>query len=148
MNTLQTTIDLFPTAAPVSANSQAPSAALPETTTVGSCASTSVVKVPSWFTAGAAARVAQLKGVAHLLVVDRGAVVGTAARATLLAAPASEPLARIMSATVSVTPETSREEAWRLMALQGLDCLAVVSGPLLVGLVTREDLADEARAAG
>jgi CBS domain-containing protein len=52
------------------------------------------------------------------------------------------------ASTSSVTPETPREEAWRLMALQGLDCLAVVSGPLLVGLVTREDLCDEARAAG
>jgi CBS domain-containing protein len=108
------------------------------------------VKVPSWFTSGAALRVAHLKGVEYLLVVDRGAVVGTVARRALAAAPAHEPLARTMVASpATVSADTSLREAWALMAARDLDCAQVTSGPLLVGLITREDLADgHQRAAG
>jgi Mg/Co/Ni transporter MgtE len=116
---------------------------------VGARASTVVVKVPCWFTAGAALRVAQLKRVEFLLVLDRGAVAGTVSRRVLAAAPASEPLGRWMTAsTAVVSSEAPCEEAWRVMALQGLECLPVVHGPLLVGLVAREDLTAETRAAG
>jgi Mg/Co/Ni transporter MgtE len=108
------------------------------------------VKVPSWFTAGAALRVAQLKQVEYLLVLDRGAVVGTVGARALASAPAGDPVARSMNASpATVTPETSRREAWRLMACLGLDCLPVTSGMLLVGVVTRAALEDQdQRAAG
>jgi hypothetical protein len=117
---------------------------------VGACASTSLVKVPAWFTAGAALRVAQLKGVAHLLLEDRGAVVGTASARVLRNAPAGEPLARWMSPMkLSISAETSRAEAAQLMDCLGVECLPVSSGVLLVGMVTREDLtSDDQRAAG
>lgn len=138
MNTLQTTLDLVPTE---TAPEPARAAGADQAATIGSCAGGAPVKLPAWFAVGAAARVAQLKGVGYLLVLDRGAVVGTIGRAALAAAPATDLLARWMTpVAVSVTPETTREEAWRLMALQGLDCLPVVSGPLLMGLVTREEL--------
>lgn len=113
--------------------------------TVGARASAAVVKVPSWFTASAALRVCQLKRVSHVLVVERGAVVGAAAARALAAAAASDPVCRSMvSSVVSVSPDTARDEAWRLMSLQGLDCLPIVSGPLLVGVITRDDLLDDA----
>jgi Mg/Co/Ni transporter MgtE len=117
---------------------------------VGACASTSFVKVPAWFSAGAALRVAQLKGVAYLLVEDRGAVVGTVSAHLLRTAPAAEPLARWMSPMkLTVSAETSRAEAGRLMECLGVECLPVSSGVLLIGLVTREDLAaGDQRAAG
>jgi Mg/Co/Ni transporter MgtE len=108
------------------------------------------VKVPSWFTSGAALRVAELKGVEYLLVVDRRVVVGTAARRALAAVRPDEPLARSMVASsAAVSPELSLDEARALMSTLGLDCLPVTSGPLLVGVITREDLTEQdQRAAG
>jgi hypothetical protein len=108
------------------------------------------VKVPSWFTSGAALRVAQLKRVEFLLVIDRGAVVGTADRRALSAAAPHEPLARSMvPCTATLSPELSLGEARARMSSLGLDCLPVTVGPLLLGLVTREDLTEEDhRAAG
>jgi CBS domain-containing protein len=107
------------------------------------------VKVPSWFTSGAALRVAQLKGVDHLLVLDRGAVVGTVATRSLALAPLWEPLARLMSPVLkSIPSEVSVDQARSLMTSLGLDCLPVTSGPLLVGLVTLGDLTEEHRLAG
>jgi CBS domain-containing protein len=106
------------------------------------------VKVPSWFTSGAALRVAHLKGVEHLLVLDRGAVVGTVTRRALAAAPGHEPLARTMVASpATLSAEASLREARALMAARDLDCAPVTSGPLLVGLITRDDLADGAQRA-
>jgi CBS domain-containing protein len=106
------------------------------------------VKVPSWFTSGAALRVAQLKRVEFLLVIDRGAVVGIVGRRVLSAAAPHEPLARSMVAcTAALTPELSLGEARARMSSLGLDCLPVTSGPLLVGVVTREDLTEEDRRA-
>jgi CBS domain-containing protein len=108
------------------------------------------IKVPSWFTSGAALRVAQLKGVEHLLVLDRGVVVGTVTRRALGAAPAHEPLARTMvPSTATVSAEASLREARALMDARDLACLPVTSGPLLVGVIAREDLVEEhQRAAG
>jgi len=134
---LRVSPELPPLAAPVPADSIAPHV----------CAG--AIKVPPWFTVGAALRVAACKGVEHLLVVDRGAVAGTVSVQALRAAPAADPLARWMTAsTVTLAPETSRTEAVGLMARMGVDCLPVASGLLLVGLVTREELAFEQRPAG
>jgi Mg/Co/Ni transporter MgtE len=109
---------------------------------------TAAVKVPSWFTSGAALRVAQLKRVEHLLVVDRGVVVGTVGRRALAAAPAQEPLTRsLVASTASVPANASLAQARALMDARDLDCLPVTSGPLLVGVVTRGDLMDEDRRA-
>jgi CBS domain-containing protein len=110
-------------------------------TTVAAVASTLVVKVPSWFTAAAALRVAHLKGVDHLLVIDRQNLAGSVSTAVLATAPGHQPLERLMVRTeVTVSPDTPIEEAWRLMDRHGIDCLpVVVSGALLLGVVYRPD---------
>jgi CBS domain-containing protein len=128
---------------------EAPAAqSLPEQ--VGDRARALPVKVPSWFTAGAALRVAQLKGVEHLLVLDRGRVMGAIGRAELAAAPPTDPLGRwIAIAPATVEAQVSVSEARQLMASLGLTSLVVTAGPLLLGLVTRDDVSDqEERAAG
>ena len=108
------------------------------------------IKIPSWFTCGAALRVAQLKGVEYLLVVDRGVVMGTVSRRALAAAPAHQPLARaVIASTSTVAVDASLAQARALLDALDLDCLPVTSGPLLVGVITREDLVEEdQRAAG
>jgi hypothetical protein len=108
------------------------------------------VKVPSWFTSGAALRVAQLKRVEYLLVVDRGVVMGTVGRRALAAVPAHQPLARtVIASTSTVSADASLAQARALLDALDLDCLPVTSGPLLVGLIAREDLVEtEQRAAG
>ena len=139
MQTLVLSIANVPTSLQTAADRQ------PAAQTVGARARATVVKVPSWFTVSAALRVAQLKAVSHLLILDRGLLVGAIDARTLLSSPANDPLARWMTAsTATVALEASTSEALRLMMRLDLDCLPVTSGPLLVGLVTREDLADEA----
>jgi Mg/Co/Ni transporter MgtE len=91
---------------------------------VGDAMRTVPVKVPSWFTVGAALRVARLKRAEQVVVLDRQQLV-----------------ARWMtSSRRSVTPDTLQSEAARLMEEQGLDCLPVVGGALFLGIVTRADL--------
>jgi CBS domain-containing protein len=111
--------------------------------TVASMASTVVVKVPAWFTAAAALRVARLKGVDHLLVLDRQQLAGSVSTAALAAAPGHQLVgALVVRHPAVVTPDTPVEEAWRLMDRHGLDCVPVVSGGLLLGLLHRQsDLA-------
>jgi CBS domain len=102
---------------------------------VAALATTLVVKVPSWFTAGAALRVARLKGADHLLVLDRQKLIGSVSTAVLAVTPGHHPLQRCMTrCSARVTPDAPAAEAWRLMARLGVDCLPVVSGALLVGI--------------
>jgi Mg/Co/Ni transporter MgtE len=109
----------------------------PANPTVADVASTLVVKVPGWFTAGAALRVARLKGADHLLVVDRQQLIGSISADTLAAASPQVPLERLMTRTgATVTPETPLRDAHRLMARAGVGCLPVVSGALLLGVVS------------
>lgn len=109
------------------------------------------VKVPSWFTAWAAVRVAQLKQIENLLVEERGVVVGVVSRKTLAAAAPNRPVAAVMvSSTIQLPAEMALAEAERIMSTLDVDCLPVVSGSLLVGVLRREDLgsAHELRSAG
>jgi CBS domain-containing protein len=109
---------------------------------VGAHAREARVKVPSWFTASAALRVAQLKGVDHLLVMDGGRVLGAVSREELEMAPPSDPLGRwAPTVPTTVGSRTTAGEALRLMDGLGLSALVVTAGPVLVGLVTRADLA-------
>jgi CBS domain-containing protein len=131
-----TLIDLAP--APLSAAYPANDSTPADPTTVGAVASTVVVKVPGWFTAGAALRVARLKGAGHLLVVDRQRLVGSVSVARLAASPAHQPIDRVMNrSTATVSPDAPFEAARLLMERQGLDCLPVASGALLLGVVSR-----------
>jgi len=116
----------------------------PSVETVAERVTTAIAKVPSWFSVGAALRVAELKRAAHLLVLDRGALVGSISARVLASVPATDPLGRWMNrAGVFVSPETSTEEAWRLMACLGLECIPVVQGVLLLGVVARDALVED-----
>ncbi len=105
--------------------------------TIGNLVSTKVVKLPSWFTAGAALRIARLKRVSHLLVEDRRQVVGSVSRQALEAAPSEAALATCMDASgASIRLSAPVHEAWARMMVVGVQCLPVMEGALLVGLVT------------
>jgi CBS domain-containing protein len=113
-------------------------------TTVAAVTRPGVVKVPSWFTVAAALRVARLKGADHLLVVERQRLIGSVSTRVLAAAPAGSAVARWMRRSeVSVAPETPSDVARRLMASQGVECLPVAPGAILLGLVALEDLGAE-----
>jgi acetoin utilization protein AcuB len=111
--------------------------------TVAAAASTVVVKIPTWFTAAAALRVARLKDADHLLVVDRQQLVGSVSADVLASARPHQPVAPLMDRhTVVVRPDMPLSDAWRLMDSHGLSCLPVVSGGLLLGVLYRQtDLA-------
>jgi CBS domain-containing protein len=108
---------------------------------VGEVLQAAPVKVPSWFTAQSALRVGSLKRAEHLLVIDRGRPVGAVSTRVLGTVPAHEPVGRWMSAsTLVVTPETTLEQARGLMHRHCLETLPVVSGALLLGMITVSDL--------
>ncbi len=118
-----------------------PLEATPPPARVGEVVRPVAAKIPSWFTAAAALRVARLKGAEHLLVLDRGRPVGTVAARVLAIAPGHEPVGRWMTASaLAVTPETTVGQARRLMEREALECIPVVSGALLLGTITASDL--------
>src|SRR5688572_17577544 len=83
---------------------------------VGDCMTAVIARVPGWFTVAQARRVAELKGVAHVLVDDKSGASGTAAVATLAAAPAGDLLARWTARTAaSVDADASLEVAEGLL---------------------------------
>jgi CBS domain-containing protein len=102
---------------------------------------TQVVRVPPWFTAAQALRVARLKGVAHLLVEERGRLAGSIGLAILASAPAADPVGRWMSRSAAhLTPDLPCPEAGRVLRREGVACLPVVAGGLLVGTASLDDL--------
>lgn len=105
-----------------------------------------IARVPGWFTVAQARRVAELKGVDHLLVDDKQGLTGTAALSTLAVAPPTDLVARwaTRSAT-TVAPTLSIEEAEQQLRAGGSACLPVVSGGMLIGTISLNDLvmADE-----
>ena len=108
---------------------------------VADVACTEVVRVPGWFTVAQARRVAELKRVSHVLVEDRGQVSGAISALTLAHAPANDTVARWMNRNdAHVSPEASIAAAELLLRTQGISCLPVVTGGLLVGTVTLHDL--------
>ena len=111
--------------------------------TVANLLSTKVVKLPSWFTAGAALGIAKLKRVSHLLIEDRRQIVGAVSRETLASSPPDAPLQVCMQpSTASIRLSAPAHEAWARMLVHGVECLPVLEGALLVGLVTLESVRD------
>ena len=101
-----------------------------------------VVRIPLWFTAAQARRVAAHKGVDHLLVEEHGRVAGSISLTTLLQAPPTEPVARWMSRSQAhLTPDQPLSEAERHLRREGVGCLPVVAGGLLVGIVSLAEVA-------
>ena len=85
------------------------------------------------------------RGIHHLVVVNHGRVVGVVSAADIEVRLA-EGVARVedaMSRRVTVAgPETTVEEAARLMRRQSHGALPVLAGQRLVGIVTISDLLD------
>jgi CBS domain-containing protein len=97
-----------------------------------------VVKLPPWFTVERAIQVARFKRVEHVLVEERGQVSGAVALEALVSAPLHELIgARVKRSTLSVPADAPLTAAAALMSSEGLDCLPVVRGGLLVGILTR-----------
>jgi CBS domain-containing protein len=101
--------------------------------------STAFVKVPGWFSVSAALRVAELKGVSHLLVLDGNGVCGAVAVQELRTASPAAPLSRVARKTAAfLGPDDDVASAWLRMSEQDLPCLPVAKGAILLGIVTRD----------
>jgi Mg/Co/Ni transporter MgtE len=99
------------------------------------------VKVPGWFTVAAARKIASLKGTRYLLVVDRRTIIGVVEVRDIERVPANAPVARYATFTeATVAADATPERAWWLMVAEDVDCLPVVRGPVLVGIITRDAL--------
>jgi CBS domain-containing protein len=108
---------------------------------VGDCMNAVIARVPSWFTVAQARRVAELKGVSHLLVDDKSGASGCASLATLASAPPSDLLARwTVRTSGSVDANASLEVAEDLLHAEGAACLPVTTGGMLVGTISLADL--------
>jgi CBS domain-containing protein len=106
---------------------------------VGTLVRSTAVRVPAWFTAAQALRVAELKGARHLLVEGRDA--GVATRGDLERAPASDLVLRWAHRRVpSIDAEASASDARRVLKATGAPCLCVERGRVLLGTVSPDDL--------
>ncbi len=91
----------------------------------------------------AALNIAYGKHVNHLLVVENEVLAGILCREDLCRADRSSPVRNCMTTPVPcIGPDTTLIDAAGIMSEQQLSCLAVVIDALLVGIVTRTELAD------
>lgn len=91
----------------------------------------------------AALNIAYGKHINHLLVVENEILAGILCRDDLCRADKSAPVKNCMTTPVPcVGPDTTLIDAAGIMSEQQLSCLAVVIDALLVGIVTRTELAD------
>jgi CBS domain-containing protein len=78
----------------------------------------------------------------HMLVLDNGTLAGIICRDDLRFADRNARIADCMTSPVlCVTPDTTLQEAVDIMGANDIDCLPVVTGAFLVGIVTLEALA-------
>lgn len=88
-------------------------------------------------------------GVHHMLVIDNGTLAGIVCRDDLQFADRDARIADCMTSPVlCITPDTTLQEAVDIMGANDVDCLPVVTGAYLVGIVTLEALATADLAAG
>ena len=108
---------------------------------VGDCMNAVIARVPGWFTVAQASRVAELKGVAHVLVDDKSGASGAASVATLAGAPGADLVARwTVRTTASVNADTSLDLAEALLRAESAACLPVTTGGMLVGTISLAEL--------
>ncbi len=89
----------------------------------------------------AALRLADKKKVNFFLVVDDGGLTGIVCDRDLHSARSGTMVSDCMSSPVlCISPETTVDEAEGIMDENAVDCLPVVTGQYLVGMVTRETL--------
>jgi CBS domain-containing protein len=78
----------------------------------------------------------------HLLVIENGMLAGILSQEDLSWADQSAPVRDCMTSPVPcVGPETTVDDAAEIMSEQRLSCLAVVIDALLVGIISRTELA-------
>lgn len=83
------------------------------------------------------------KHINHLLVVENEVLAGILCRDDLCRADQSAPVKNCMTSPVPcVGPDTTLIDAAGIMSEQQLSCLAVVIDALLVGIVTKNELAE------
>jgi len=89
----------------------------------------------------AAIRLADNKKVSFFLVVDDGGLTGIVCDRDLHSARSNTLVSDCMSSPVlCISPETTVDEAEGIMDENAVDCLPVVTGQFLVGMITRENL--------
>ena len=89
-----------------------------------------------------AQRLAFENGIHHLLVLENGTLAGIICREDLRLAERGALVRDCMTSPVlCITPDTTLEEAVDIMGANDVDCLPVVTGAFLVGIVTRDGLA-------
>lgn len=78
----------------------------------------------------------------HMLVLDNGTLAGIVCRDDLRFADRNARIADCMTSPVlCITPDTTLQEAVDIMGANDIDCLPVVTGTFLIGIVTLEGLA-------
>jgi CBS domain-containing protein len=78
----------------------------------------------------------------HMLVLENGTLAGIVCRDDLRFADHDSVVGDYMTSPVlCITPETTLQEAIDIMSANNVDCLPVVTGAYLVGIVTRDALA-------
>jgi CBS domain-containing protein len=89
-----------------------------------------------------ARRLALENDVHHMLVLDKGTLAGIVCRDDLRFADRNGRIGDCMTSPVlCIPPETTLQEAVDIMGANDIDCLPVVTGAFLVGIVTLEALA-------
>jgi CBS domain-containing protein len=113
--------------------------------TIAALVTTRLVRLPAWFTLGQALRVADLRGVEHVLVEEQGRVRGSVSRAVLAAQSPADTLARwVRRSDLFASPDMDVAAAAAAMHAEGVTCLPVASRGLLVGTVSLTDLRQDA----
>jgi len=89
-----------------------------------------------------ARRLVDMSGNHHLIVIEDGTLAGIVCEADLRKADQDGCVADCMTSPVlCISAETTLQEAVDIMGANDVDCLPVVTGAFLVGMVTRDALA-------
>lgn len=113
---------------------------------VGSCSvaevmGTEMFTVTPETAVSSARRLVQENDVHHMLVLDNGTLAGIVCRDDLRFADRDARIGDCMTSPVlCITPDTTLQEAVDIMGANDIDCLPVVTGVFLVGIVTLEAL--------
>lgn len=100
-----------------------------------------IVRLPAWFTVAQARKVVTLRGLEYVLVEERGRVCGYVNRSGLWRALPGDQLARcVRRGDLSISAEASAAQARELMMSQGVECLPVVNGGILIGTLSLADV--------
>ena len=81
------------------------------------------------------------RNIHHLLVTDRGRVVGVISVREIIGKPADATVGSVMARNVmTVAPDTSTRDVATAMIGRGHGCVPIVEGGRVVGIVTTTDL--------